>query len=241
MPLLLALSLAACGVGRSADEARKAEGDLAETALNAGTPEVALRLNDSLLEKNPNDPDALARRGEALTELGRLGEARESLRKAVMVQPRNVRALIALGRVQLPVDPAEAAAEFEAALQQDGRNAIALNNLGIARDLQGHHGEAEASYRAAMAAQPEMVAAQVNLALCLAIRGQGDDAIRLLRPLAEAQEATRKIKENYAAVLAMAGERKEAEKIMSANLAAEDVSPALDILAMARAGGTTIR
>ena len=84
-----------------------------DVALNAGTPEVALRLTEATLAKHPNDADALTRRGQAFTELGRLDEAREALRKAVASQPHNVRALLALGRVQLPVDPAEAAADFE--------------------------------------------------------------------------------------------------------------------------------
>ena len=116
-----------------------------------------------------------------------------------------------------------------------------MNNQGIARDLQGHHVDAEAAYRAAMTAQPNMVAAQVNLALCLAIRGRGGDAIRLMQPLAVAPEATQKIKEDYAAVLAMAGERQAAERILAANLAANEIAPALDVLTLARVGGSTIR
>jgi hypothetical protein len=82
-----------------------------------------------------------------------------------------------------------------------------------------------------------MVAAKVNLALCLAMRGQGSDAVQLLRPLAEAADATQKIKENFAAVLAMAGQREAAERILAANLAADEVGPAVDALASARATG----
>jgi Flp pilus assembly protein TadD len=234
LPLLLALFLSACGGMQMSQDTSKKDGALAETALNAGTPDIALRLSDATLAKAPNDTDALIRRGEALTELGRLEEARESLRTTVAGNPRNARALIALGRVLLPVNPGEAATAFESALKQDSHNAAALNNLGIARDLQGHHVDAEAAYRGAMAVQPDMVAAQVNLALCLAMRGQGGDAIRLMRPLAEAAEATRKVKEDYAAVLAMAGERTEAERILSSNLSSNEVGSALDSLALAR-------
>jgi Flp pilus assembly protein TadD len=232
--LLLALLVAACGVGRSPAETSKADAIVGETALNAGTPEVALRLSDAALAKDPSDAEALTLRGQALTQLGRLGEARESLRKAVTIAPRNVRALLALGRVQLPVDPADAETDFEAALKQDSQNAAALNDLGIARDLLGHHADAEAAYRGAMAAQPTMAAAQVNLALCLAISGRGGEAIRLIHPLADAPEATRKIKEDYAAVLAMAGERDEARRILSTDLSADEVASALDVLTSAR-------
>jgi Flp pilus assembly protein TadD len=233
-PLALMLLVAACGVGQSRDSSRKTDATLAETALDAGTPQLALNLSDETLAKNPNDADALMRRGEALTEMGRLDEARDSLRKAVATQPRNVRALLSLGRAQLPVDPVEAEAEFEAVLKQESHNAAALNNLGIARDLQGHHADAEKAYRDAMVAQPEMTAARVNLALCLAIGGQGNDAIRLIQPLADASDATRKVKEDYAAVLAMAGQRDEAQRILSANMAPDEVARALDALTLAR-------
>ena len=203
---------------------------------NAGSPEVALRLSEDTLAKHPNDLDALTRRGQALTALGRLDEARETLHKAVTIEPRNVTALLALGRVQLPVDPAEAASDFAAALQQDGHNATALNNLGIARDLLGQHGEAETAYRAALSDRPDMVAARVNLALCLAMGGQTDQAIAILRPMASGPDATRKMKQDYAAVLAMAGKREEAEQILSSDMASADVVPALDLLASARSG-----
>jgi Flp pilus assembly protein TadD len=235
LPLALVLLLTACGLGPSAQDTRKSDAALAETALSAGTPQLALNVSDATLAKDPTDADALTRRGLALTELSRLDEARESLRKAVTIQPRDVRALLALGRVELPVDPAGAEVDFESALKQDSRNAAALSNLGIARDLQGHHVDAEAAYRGAMAVQPDMTAAQVNLALCLAIQGKGGDAIRVIQPLANASEATPKVKEDYAAVLAMAGERDEAQRILSANMAPEEVARALDVLTLARA------
>jgi Flp pilus assembly protein TadD len=239
LPLVLTLLLAACG-SQYSQNTRKEDDAIAQAALNAGTPGAALQLADAALKKHPGDEDALIHRGLAMTELGRLDEARETLRQAVTLQPRNEQALLALGRVQLPVDPAGAEANFEAALKQDSVNAAALNDLGIAHDLQGHHTDAEAAYRAAIAAQPNMTAAQVNLALCLAIRGQGDDAIRLVQPVADAPEATQKVKQDYAAVLAMAGKRDEAEHILSAIMPAEEVGRTLDTLTLARTGPASV-
>jgi Flp pilus assembly protein TadD len=239
LPVMLTLLLAACGGGHSPTDAVKLDADMGDIALTAGTPEVALRLAEDALAKHPGDTDALIRQGQALTELGRLDQAREVLHKAVANAPRDVRAVVALGRVLLPVDPAAAEANFELALRQDGQNAVALNNLGIARDLLGNHVEAEAAYRSALAAQPGMTGAKVNLALCLAMRGQGADAISLLRPIAEKPDATRKIKEDFAAVLAMAGKRDEAERLLSTSLATSDVTPALEAFALARTGSTS--
>jgi Flp pilus assembly protein TadD len=236
LQLSLALLLAACGGGAPEDSARL-DAAASKAALNAGTPELALRLADATLAQHPADVNALTSRGLALTDMGRLDEARDSLRKAVTGRAHDVAALLALGRVELPVDPAAAETDFQSVLRQDGQNAAALNDLGIARDLQGRHADAEASYRAALVAQPTMVAAEVNLALCLAMRGEGSEAVRLLRPLAESPDATQKIKENFAAVLAMGGERGQAERILAANLAANEVAPAVNALASARAGG----
>jgi Flp pilus assembly protein TadD len=239
LPLVLTLLLAACG-GQYSQNARKEDDAIAQAALNAGTPGAALQLADATLKKHPSDEDALIHRGLAMTELGRLDEARQTLRQAVTLQPRNEQALLALGRVQLPVDPAGAETNFQAALKQDSVNAAALNDLGIARDLQGHHVDAEAAYRAAITAQPNMTAAQVNLALCLAIRGQGGDAIRLVQPLADAPEATLKVKQDYAAVLAMAGKRDEAEHILSAIMPTDEVGRTLDALTLARTGPASV-
>jgi Flp pilus assembly protein TadD len=236
-PVVLALLLTAAGCASHDNAAITARQDaaLGDAALLVGSPDVALNLADDALTRNPADAGALTRRGLALTALGRLEEARDSLRKAVASEPDNSQALLAFGRVQLPVDPAVAEAMFQSVLRQDSKNAAALNNLGIARDLQGHHAEAEAAFRAALAAKPDMSAAQVNLALCLAIRGQASEAIGLLRPLADGPSASQKVRENYAAVLAMAGERDKAQRILAADMSASELAPALDVLASARA------
>ncbi len=243
-PCILAtvLAMSGCGSPRDAVPTTTAKQDEtgSDAALLAGSPDVALRLADDALTHNPDDGGALTRRGLALTALGRLEEARDSLRTAVASQPHNAQALLALGRVQLPVDPAAAEALFKSVLKQDARNAAALNDLGIARDLQGNHADAEAAFRMALAVHPDLPAAKVNLALCLAIRGQTAEAVELLRPLADGTGASQKVRENYAAVLAMAGERDQAQRILADNMKASEVVPALDVLASARGGGGSI-
>jgi Flp pilus assembly protein TadD len=235
-PVIVALSLIAvgCSSSRNTADGAKFEADVGDAAMSAGSPDVALRLADETLARDPANADALARRGLALTALGQLEQARISLRQATALHPNDMRVLLALGRVELPIDPAKAEVDFQSVVSHDAHNAAALNNLGIARDLQGHHADAETAYRAAMAAKPDMTAVQVNLALCLAMQGQGREAIGLLRPLASEAGATRKVREDFAAVLAMAGERQEAEQILAATMAAGDVTPALDALASMR-------
>src|ERR1700735_5685731 len=54
LPLSLALLLAACGGGAPEDSARL-DAAASKAALNAGTPELALRLADATLAQHPAD------------------------------------------------------------------------------------------------------------------------------------------------------------------------------------------
>ena len=69
-------------------------------------------------------------------------------------------------------DPSAAEAAFTAVIAQEPNNIAALSNLGIARDLQGHHAEAQDAYRRALVAAPETADVKVNLDLSLALSGQ---------------------------------------------------------------------
>jgi Flp pilus assembly protein TadD len=205
--------------------------DVAEAALRAGTPQIALQTTETELAKSPGNTDALLIHADALTALGRLEEASEEYESVVRREPGSVRGLVGLGRIRLTTDPPRAETLFLDALTHDPRNTIALTDLGIARDLQGRHGDAQSAYRRALGVDPDLHAAQANLALSMAMGGDGPGALRLIRPLAEAPNATRKLRHDYAAVLAMSGNRSEAEHILSADLSPAETRQALDAYA----------
>jgi Flp pilus assembly protein TadD len=179
------------------------------------------------LAKDPLNVPALLSQGDALTALGRLDEAAASYMKALTLDPRSVEAGIGLGRLRLRTDPAEAQLRFLTVLQREPRNATALNNLGIAYDLQGNHASAQSAYRRALAADPAMRAAEVNLALSMALSGQAADAVQLLRPLAADPDASRRLRHDLAAASAMAGDKQAAAQILSADLTPDQVQRAL--------------
>jgi Flp pilus assembly protein TadD len=208
---------------------------VADTALKGGSPEIALQIANNVLAQNPGNGSALATKGEALTELGRPEEAAIAFSQVPPKDPASVSAQIGLGRIKLASDPVAAEAAFLGALNQDPRNAVALNDLGIARDLQGRHTDAQAAYRSALGVDPDMRAAQVNLALSLAMTGQSRDAVQLLRPLASKPDASQQLRHDMAAVLAMSGEKTEAEQILSKDLAPEQVKQAMDAFGSAAA------
>jgi Flp pilus assembly protein TadD len=202
--------------------------DVADAALKGGSPEIALQIADNVLAQNPGNGSALATKGEALTALGRPEEAAIAFSQVPPKDPASVSAQIGLGRIKLASDPVGAEAAFLGALSQDPRNGVALNDLGIARDLQGRHTDAQTAYRNALGVDPDMRAAQVNLALSLAMSGQSRDAVQLLRPLASKPDASPQVRHDMAAVLAMSGSRTEAEQILSKDLPPEQVQQAMD-------------
>ncbi len=139
-----------------------------------------------------------------------------------------MRAGIGLGRVQLARNPAQAEQLFQLVLQRDPKNVTALNNLGIARDLQGHHTQAQPAYHQALAIDPDLESAQVNLALSMAMSGQGQAAVKLLQAKATQPGAASRVKHDYAIVLAMAGNRTGAERVLSSDMRPDEARQLLD-------------
>jgi Flp pilus assembly protein TadD len=235
----LLVLLAACGT-RGSPLLRSGEPsiDVAQAALKSGSPDIALQITNTILEKDPGNETALVTQGDALTTLGRLDEAAASFTRILQRNPASVDARIGLGRIRLGSDPAAAEVLFLEALQHEPRNAVALNDLGIARDLQRRHADAQTAYARALAANPGMSAAQVNMALSLAMSGRSRDAIQLLRPLASDPGAPRKLRHNLAAVLVMGGDKAEAERILSKDMPPEEVRQAVEAYAAAASPAT---
>lgn len=227
--------LGACANGQGGHLAQgSVDSRLAEVALRSNNPAGALRLADQALTARRDDTRALLVRGEAYTRLGELAAANKDFTAVLKAEPNAVAALIGLGRLRLADDPAAAAALFRHALDRAPGQPTALNDLGIALDLQGQHGAAEHAYRQALLLRPDLTAARVNLALSLALGGQGSAAVALLGPVATAPKAGAKLREDYAAVLTMAGDPVRARAILSADLPPAQASAALDAFA---AGG----
>jgi Flp pilus assembly protein TadD len=233
-PIVLLLLLGACASqGGSGVNTAPAGVDVAEAALRSGSPQVALRIDSEILTKDPNNVAALLNQGDVQTSQQLLHEAADSYTAALRIDRDSVRARIGLGRLRLATDPAEAERLFLEALQHDPRNAVALNDLGIARDLQGRHDEAQAAYRQAMGINPAMTGAKVNLALSLAMAGRPEDAAPMMRSLADTPSAPAKFRHDLAAVLAMGGQKKEAEHILAKDMSQTQVNQALAVFTAA--------
>lgn len=201
--------------------------NVARAALSGGTPDIALNVANAILAKEPRNFGAMLTQGDALTLLGRLDEAEASYAKAMAANPDSLDVKIGLGRLRLRSDPVQAQMLFLSVLQREPRNAVALNNLGIAYDLQGEHASAQAAYRRALGADPAMRAAEVNLALSMALSGKAADAVQILRPLASDPDASQRIRHDLAAALAMSGDKQAAARVLSGDMTPEQVEQAL--------------
>ena len=226
--LVLATLLGACSAKLDPSLSGQPSLSTARVALAGGSGEIALNICNALLLEHPKDGDLLVCRADALASMGRAAEATSAYQAALAVDGKSGGARMGLGRLRLATDPAGAEALFLAALATNPRNAAALNNLGIARDLQGHHADAQTAYGEAIGAAPEMRAAQVNLALSLAMSGRSGEAVRILRPIAERPEATPRERHDMAAVLAMDGKPDEATRLLRVDLDGGQVDSAVD-------------
>jgi Flp pilus assembly protein TadD len=179
---------------------------VAKAALDSGAPDLALRVADLELAKKPNDVSALIARGDALYALGQSGEARRAYAAATKLDPEVPAAQVGLGRTLAQSDPGAAEAAFLRALSHDPDNVIALNNLGVVRDLQGHHAEAQEAYSHAMAIAPTSVDVQINLGMSLALAGRTSEASSLLRGIAAEPEARQAWRKELINALTLAGD-----------------------------------
>jgi Flp pilus assembly protein TadD len=220
--------LAACSSQEAPRLSNAAPGiNIAHAALASGSPDIALNVSNGILAREPRDVSALLTQGDALSTLGRLEEAEASYVKAVSLDPGSVGGQIGLGRLRLRSDPAQAQALFLRVLQREPRNKIALNNLGIAYDLQGNHAAAQTVYRRLLGADPTLRPAEVNLALSMALSGRAPEAVQILRPLAARPDATPRTRHDLAVALAMAGQRDEAARVMAEDMTPDQVEQAL--------------
>ncbi|GAC1340309.1 MAG: hypothetical protein NVSMB18_10060 [Acetobacteraceae bacterium] len=200
---------------------------VAEAALDAGAPQIALTVANGVLVKEPGNTAAILAQADALAALGRLVEAEASYTKLLAIVPDSAPGLVALGRIRLRQNPADAQRLFLSALQQEPRNTTALNDLGVALDLQGQHQAAQASYRRVLGIDPRSRAAQVNLALSMALSGRAGEAVELLRPYASEPDAAPRVRHNLAAALALSGDAPGATRLLSRDMTSAEVDSAM--------------
>ncbi|MCB8875895.1 tetratricopeptide repeat protein [Acidisoma silvae] len=201
--------------------------NVGQAALDSGAPQIALRISTVKLAQSPNDIDALVMQGEAYSETGLPENALIDFNKALALAPDSIPARLGLGRLALATDPLKAETLFLAVVTEQPRNVAALNDLGIARDLQGHHAEAQKAYALALGVAPDARAPMVNLALSMALSGQASQARNLLAPLAAASDATPRVRQDYALASELTGDHATATQVLQSDMSPSQAQAAL--------------
>ena len=99
-------------------------------------------------------------------------------------------------------------------MRTDATNVIALNNLGVARDLEGRNTEAQEAYHLALELSPNSSDVKINLGRSLAAAGHNADAVAVLRQVAADPQAAQQWHNQLAAALTLAGDGSWAQKVL---------------------------
>jgi Flp pilus assembly protein TadD len=122
----------------------------------------------TILEKDPNNLDALSNLGVVYFRTGKIGTAESTLKKALAIAPNDASVLTTLGIVhyrQSRFD--EALKELRKAIEINPNSATAHNYLGITASQKGRQQEAEKEMLQAIAKDPDYAEAHFNLAVIL--------------------------------------------------------------------------
>lgn len=201
--------------------------NVADAAIADNDPAMALQVSQSVLANDPNNLQALYHEAAAYYAVGRCEDAVAAYRVALGINPKSSEAETGIGRCLIKRNAIEAEQAFDAAVQDDPGNAAALNDLGIARDLQGNYAGATKPYELALLINPGVTATEVNLGLSLALSGDAQDALEYLGPLATSTNATPRIREDYAAALVAAGRMDQARQVLAIDLPPDQVDTLL--------------
>jgi len=223
-----AVALLLAGCASSGDGPPSDVLNVADAAIAGGDPDMALSISQAVLNQQPENVDALYHEAAAYYALGRCEDAMAAYRVALTLAPHSATAETGVGRCLLKRNAIEAEQAFAAAVADDPDNAVALNDLGVARDLQGHFAAATAPYEQSLLVAPGMKATEVNLGLSLALAGQAAEAMDYLGPLAGGTEATARIRADYAVALVGAGRLDDARQVLSTDLPPDKVQADID-------------
>lgn len=148
--------------------------------LQAGYGEQALPYLQEMLRRTPNNAKALFAVGRIHFQAKRTAEARETLQRALVVDPRLPEGWNELGGVESQAgNDADALRYYEKALALGPDLPYALINVAQTADKLGKSAEAERSYRRLLEVEPKNGDAANGLGLLLAKQGKTVEARKL--------------------------------------------------------------
>lgn len=173
---------------------------------------------------NPMDPIAGVRMSQALREMGQYDRAAEVATAMLTVQPRNVEAMLEIGRAHIARGQAfYGISALETARDTAPRDWRPLSLLGVAYQQVRRFDDANAAWHAALALSPDQPEILTNIAIARMGSGNMAEAEDLLRRAAAQPGASLQVRQNLALALGLQGKTGEAENILRRDLPPEQV------------------
>lgn len=172
----------------------------------------AAGLYQSVIDRFPDQPDALHFLGVIAGDMGEMEKAVKLIDRSLQLDPANAVYFNNYGNVLCQAGAAlDATAAYRKAVQLAPGYGAAHNNLGIALSRCGEPEKAEKSFRRAIKLDPEYFDAHNNLGTCLYVQRRLDEAATAFRAAIDADPAQPSGYTNLANALATAGRTEEAE------------------------------
>lgn len=210
--LLLAglLPLAACAGANSNRSSVLSQISVGERMLGNGDYDRAYALLDKVAESNPHSRVAALGLADAYFRQRALLKASAYYDKAIELGART-EGRLGRARVELARNnPAGAQNFLREVLRSEPWNLEALNVMGVACDLGGHHEKAQQFYKFVLARAPSNEQALNNLALSLTLNGKAREAYPLVAELSRSNQDNAVVRQNLALIQYLAGDRQRA-------------------------------
>lgn len=191
---------------------------VARATRAAGDYESSINVLKRAHDLKPYDADIAIELGESLAAVGAYNESREMMVKALILTPRDTRAVRGLANVLLALsEPALAIGRYREALAIQPE-AATYSGLGVALDATGKPAEAQKSYRRGLELAPRNPRLIGNLALSLALDSKTDDAIELLAGELRDGRTGPRLRQNLALIYGLAGRDRDARALLRLDL-----------------------
>jgi Flp pilus assembly protein TadD len=168
---------------------------------------------------DPTDIQAGVEFATVMRLMGRNTEAAQAAQKVLILDPKNIDALLEIARAYIALNQGFYAIDpLKRVMAMAPRDWRPVSLMGIAREQNQQPNEAHAAYLQALALSPDNPAVLSNLALWCATHHDTAQAEVLLRRAVAQPGATARERQNLALVLGMQGKLADAEHLMRDDL-----------------------
>lgn len=209
------------GATQSAGQANMTEAlwRLAASSEAQGDYSLAADRYGKLMERSPDDIEAITGRARNLRYLQKVGDSRKLLSDSIarLGPAYALRLELAKATMAGPTwkDAKPMIDELMAEQPSDWRP-VSLH--GLASDRSGDFAGAQKDYRAVLKMNPDNLPTLNNLALSLAMSGNLDEAVGLLETVQDRSDAPLQLRQNLAMFYALRGQMGKAEALVRASL-----------------------